>query len=146
MCRLSWNALEYTSLFLWGNTTNFLYNKQNNTWMLRNMKLFLVSNRKHSWSTLEISRPSGTNFCTRKRNIPVHWDEVKWNLERCLTRHNLQKRKQKETTFVGMLLIVETKLVFVLLTNYCQLFHAFLDEIDTSRTSRCTEIIIIIIY
>ena len=30
-------------------------------------------------------------FCPYKRNIPVH------------CRHNLQKRKQKETTFVGML-------------------------------------------
>ena len=55
-----------------------------------------------------------------KRNIPVHRDEVKWNLKRRLTRENLPKRKQKETTFVGML-FMRTKLVFVLLTNY-QLF------------------------
>ena len=39
-------------------------------------------------------------LCPYKRNIPVHRDEVKWNLKRTLTRENLQKRKQKETTFV----------------------------------------------
>ena len=33
-------------------------------------------------------------------------------------------------TFVGML-SMRTKLVFVLLTNYYQLFHAFLNEIMT---------------
>ena len=32
MCRLSWNALEYTALFLCGNRTICLYNKQNNPW------------------------------------------------------------------------------------------------------------------
>ena len=53
MCRLSRNALQFTALYLWGNLTMFLYNKQNNTWMLGNMKLFLVLNRI-SWSTLEI--------------------------------------------------------------------------------------------
>ena len=82
-------------------------------------------------------------LCPYKRNIPVHRDEVKWNLKRHLTRENLPKRKQKETTFVGMLFML-TKLVFVLLTNYYQLFHAFFNEIDTSRssgTSRSTEII-----
>ena len=55
----------------------------------------------------------------------------------------LPKRKHKETTFVGML-FMRTKLVFVLLTNYYQLFHAFFNEIDTSgppETSLCTEII-----
>ena len=52
-----------------------------------------------------------TNFCPCKRNIPVHRDEVKWNLKRCLTRENLQKRKQKETTFVGML-FMRTKISF----------------------------------
>ena len=39
---------------------------------------------------------------------------------------------------------MRTKLVFVLLSNYYQLFHALFNEIDTSRssgTSRCTEII-----
>ena len=42
------------------------------------------------------------------------------------------------------MLFMLTKLVFVLLTNYYQLFHAFCNEIDTSRspgTSQCTEII-----
>ena len=33
MCRLSWNALEFTALFWWGNRTIFLYNKQNNIYM-----------------------------------------------------------------------------------------------------------------
>ena len=82
-------------------------------------------------------------LCPYKRNIPVHRDEVKWTLKRRLTRENLQKRKQKETTFVGML-FMQTKLVFVLLTNYYELFHAFFNEVNTSRslgTSRCTEII-----
>ena len=82
-------------------------------------------------------------LCPYKRNIPVHRDEVKLNLKRRLTRENLPKRKQKELTFVGML-FMRTKSVFVLLTNYYQLFHAFFNEIDTSRstgTSRCTEII-----
>ena len=75
-----------------------------------------------------------TNFVQYKRNIPVHRDEVKWNLKRRLiTREKLQKRKQKETSFVGMV-FMQTKLVFVLLTNYYQLFHAFLNEIDTSRS------------
>ena len=65
MCRLSWNALEFTALFLWDNRTIFLYNKQNNTWMFGNMKLFLVLNMIYhlfalltceiSWSTLEIN-------------------------------------------------------------------------------------------
>ena len=94
-------------------------------------------------------------LCPYKRNIPVHRDEVKWNLKRRLTRENLQKRKQKETTFVGML-FMRTRLVFVLLTSCYQLFHDFFNEIDTSRspgtswspwtsrspgTSRCTDII-----
>ena len=49
MCRLSWNALEFTALFLWG--TNVLYN--NNTWILGNMKLFLVLNKiSHSFALL----------------------------------------------------------------------------------------------
>ena len=57
MCRLSWNALEFTALFLWGNRNIFLYNKQNNTRMLGNMKLFLVLNRiqytvSHSFALL----------------------------------------------------------------------------------------------
>ena len=62
---LSWNALEYTALFLWDNRTIFLYNKQNNTSLFGNMKLFLVLNRishsfalltrEISWSTLEIN-------------------------------------------------------------------------------------------
>ena len=65
MCRLLRDALEFTALFLWGNRTIVLYNKQNNTWMLENMKLFLVLNRishsfalltrEISWSTLEIN-------------------------------------------------------------------------------------------
>ena len=65
MCRLSWNTLEVTALFLWDNRAIFKYNKQNNTWMLGNMKLFLVLNRishsfalfnrEISWSTLEIN-------------------------------------------------------------------------------------------
>ena len=51
--------------FLWDNRAIFLYNKQNNTWMFGNMKLFLVLNRishsfalftrEISWSTLEIN-------------------------------------------------------------------------------------------
>ena len=57
---LTQNALEFTALFLWANRTILLYNKQNNTWMFGNMKLFLVLNRiSHSftlltryWSTL----------------------------------------------------------------------------------------------
>ena len=64
MCRLSWNALEFTAIFLWGNRTIPFYSKQN-TRMLGNMKLFLMLNRishsfalltrKISWSTLEIN-------------------------------------------------------------------------------------------
>ena len=49
MCRLSWNALTFTALFLWGNRTIILYNKQNNTWMLGNGKYFSY------WTTLEIN-------------------------------------------------------------------------------------------
>ena len=45
---------QYTALFLWGNMTIFLHNKQNNAWKFGNMKLFLVLNRI-SWSTLEIN-------------------------------------------------------------------------------------------
>ena len=63
-------------------------------------------------------------LCPYKRNIPVQRDEVQWNLKRRLTRENLPKRKQKETTFVGML-FRRKKLVFVLLTNYYQLFPTF---------------------
>ena len=51
-------------------------------------------------------------------------------LKRRVTRENVQKRKQKDTIFVGML-FMQTKLVFVLLTNYYQLFHAFFNELDT---------------
>ena len=47
---------------------------------------------------------------------------MKWNLKWRLTRANLKKKKQKETTFVGMLFM---HLVFVLLTSYYKLFHAF---------------------
>ena len=72
------------------------------------------------------------NFCPYKRNIPVHRNEVNWNLKRPLTKQNLQKRKQKETAFVGMLFI-RTKFVFLLLTNYYQLFHDCFYKIDTSR-------------
>ena len=72
------------------------------------------------------------NFCPYKHNIPVELHELNWNLKRRATRQNLQKRKQKKTTFVGML-FMRTKFVFFLLTNYYQLFHDFFDEIDTSR-------------
>ena len=54
----------YCSIFVWLNDY-FLYNKRNNTWMLGNMKLFLVWNRisnsfaliarEISWSTLKIN-------------------------------------------------------------------------------------------
>ena len=61
-------------------------------------------------------------LCPYKRNIPVHGDEVKWNLKRRLTRENLQKRKQKETTFVGML-FMRTKLVYwQIIINFSTLF------------------------
>ena len=63
MCRLSWNTSKFTALFLWGNRTIVLYNKQNNTWMLANMKLFLVLNKDislvcfaHSWDILVNTR------------------------------------------------------------------------------------------
>ena len=61
------NALTFTgtALFLWGNRTIILYNKQNNTWMLKNMKfisrveqdisLVRLLTREISWSTLEIN-------------------------------------------------------------------------------------------
>ena len=39
-------TLEYTILFLWGHMTIVLFNKQNNTWMFGNMKLFFVLNRE----------------------------------------------------------------------------------------------------
>ena len=34
-------------------------------------------------------------LCPYKRNIPVHRDEVKWNLKRRATRENLKKKKAK---------------------------------------------------
>ena len=46
--------IEFTALFLWGNRTIVLYNNQNNSRMLGNMKLFLVLNGIF-WSTLEIN-------------------------------------------------------------------------------------------
>ena len=52
MCRLSRNALEYTALFLWGNKTIFLYNKQNNTWMFGNMKFLVLNRISHSFTLL----------------------------------------------------------------------------------------------
>ena len=73
-------------------------------------------------------------LCLYKRNIPVHRDEVKWNLKRRLTRENLQKRKQKETTFDGML-FMRTKLVFVLLINCYQLFHALWNRYEITQGS-----------
>ena len=42
-----------------------------------------------------------------------------------------KESKMKQHSNVGML-FMRTKLVFVLLTKYYQLSHAFLDEIDTS--------------
>ena len=78
-------------------------------------------------------------LCPYKRNIPIHREEVKWNLKRRLTRENLQKRKQKETTFIGML-FMQTKLVFVLLTNYYKLFHAFFNEVNTSRSPETSRV------
>ena len=39
----------------------------------------------------------------------------------------------QNTSAVLMMLFMQTKLVFLLLTNY-QLFHDFLNEIDTSRS------------
>ena len=54
----------YRSIFV-GQKDYILYNKQNNTWMIENTKLFLVLNRishsftlltrEISWSTLEIN-------------------------------------------------------------------------------------------
>ena len=38
MCHYHEMHLEFTALFLWGNKAIFLYNEQNNTWMLGNMK------------------------------------------------------------------------------------------------------------
>ena len=62
------------------------------------------------------------------------WSELKFKTL-ADTGQNLQKRKQKETKFVGMLFIyMRTKFVFFLSTNYYQLFTDFVDEIDTSRS------------
>ena len=62
------------------------------------------------WSNWE-SRSRGTNACPYKRNIPVHGDEVNWNLKHWLTLGKTSKKpKQKETTFVGMLFICEQNL------------------------------------
>ena len=55
MCRLSWNALKSAALFLSGNRTTLLYNKLNNTWMLRNMKLFLLLNLVNTRNKFHIS-------------------------------------------------------------------------------------------
>ena len=100
--------------------------------------------RDPGWSNRDLGTRHQDRFFPYKRDISVHRDEVKWNLKRRATRENLKKKKLKETTFVGML-FMWTKLVFVLLTNYYQLFHAFsVNEIDTSwspGTTRCTEII-----
>ena len=77
-----------------------------------------------------------TGILVETTEIPVKrnkfWSKMKFKLTSS-EKVNLQKRKQKETTFVVML-FMRRKLVFVLLTNYYQLFHAFLNEIDTSRS------------
>ena len=76
---------------------------------------------------------SGTNFVhinAISRYTGMKWNEIQNDVWQAKTSN---KRKQKETTFVGML-FMETKLVFALLTNYYQLFHAFLNEMDTSRS------------
>ena len=69
--------------------------------------------------------------CSKKYSVAYNSANIiRNNLKRRPTRENLQKRKQKETTFVGML-FMRTKLVFVLSNDY-QLFHAFLNEMDIS--------------
>ena len=83
--------------------------------------------RDPGWSNRDLGTRHQDRFFPYKRDISVHRDEVKWNLKRRATRENLKKKKLKETTFVGML-FMRTELVFVLLTNYYQLFHAFLNE------------------
>ena len=40
-------------------------------------------------------------LCPYKRNIPVHRDEVKWNLKRRLTMENLPKRKQWDAIYAN---------------------------------------------
>ena len=78
------------------------------------------------------SRSSGTNFvCINAISRYTGRNEMKFKTTSDKEK-TFKKRKQKETTFVGML-FMRTKLVFVLLTNYYQLFHAFLNEIDTDH-------------
>ena len=83
-------------------------------------------------------------LCPCERNIPVHWDEVKWNLKWRLTRENLQKNKAKRNN-IRWDAIYANKISFRFIDKLLyQRFHAFLNEIDTSRspeTSWCTEII-----
>ena len=65
MCLLLRDALQFTALFLMDNRAIILHNKENDTWMFRTMKLFLVFNRMSrsfalltreiSWSTLKIN-------------------------------------------------------------------------------------------
>ena len=66
MCRLSWNALKFTALFLWGNRTIVLYSIINRTihecleiWNYFSCStgshLFALLSREISWSTLEIN-------------------------------------------------------------------------------------------
>ena len=83
---------------------------------------------------IPVYRSSGSNVCPYINAISRYtgWSEIKFETTPKKAKPS-KHRKQKETTFVG-LLFLRTKLVFVSLTNYYQLFHDFLDEIDTSRS------------
>ena len=100
-CRLSWAAFEFTALFLWSNRTNFLYNKQNNTWngCLKIWNLFPVLNRiSHSFSLLALlghvhnvcvfkSTPFSKSVCfrpsTRQRSV---FESLRFHRKRRLSK------------------------------------------------------------
>ena len=95
-------------------------------------------------------------FCPYKRNIPVHRDEVKWNLKRRATRENLKKKTKRNNIRWDAIYANKISLPFIdkLLSTFPRFFEwnrhipVYRDHIypgwDTSwatGTSRFTEII-----
>ena len=120
--------------------------------LYRDLGLLIIYCYFCSWVYMETGTSRLTGIPFEATETPVKWDklcsykrsEMKFKTTTS-DKGKPPKKKTKKQTFVGML-FMRTQLIFVLLTNYYQLFHAVLNEIDTSRspgTSWCTKIDII---
>ena len=126
------NALEFTATFV-GNSqmAYFLYNKQNNTLMFGNMKLFLVLNRiSHSFALLNTLVNTRNKF-----HISAHSCIIALFTEHCTSRRITKKTFTLHLSIVSHLFSIWLALVMPCKANEC--------EVSSSRwcksKQRCLE-------